>query len=238
MTVRRFIAGGGWFAWTLLLVTPVAAVFFLGSLLAYGQVKGQFEAYRNLPEVTTLADLDALSPGQTVLVRGRIAGAGGEGDGLLIYQERPAAGREVRFGEEFPLVFPPFVLELPDGALTVTPSQSRERVIQHELHTLPAGDRVHTGFRGGDTVMVQGQWQPGASPGLAEATGITGGDKTSLFAEWDVAFRRLVWVRNGLGMLTLAGVLALAVEIRRRKQTSSAPEVAAENSPARSTVKG
>ena len=232
MTMRRLIAGGGWFAWALLLVTPVAAIFFLGSLLAYGQVKGQFEAYRTLPEVTTLAQLNTLPAGEIVLLRGRIAEATPrrEADSLapdlVIYQERPAGGREVRFGEEFPLVFSEFVMELPDGALTITPSQSRERVIQRELHTVPDGDRVRTGFRIGDTVMVQGRWQPGNPPALMEVTGVTGGDKASLFAEWEVAFRRLVWVRNGLGLLTLLGVLALAAAIRRRRKTPLTPETA------------
>ena len=63
----------------------------------------------------------------------------------MVFQERPAEGRETSYGEEFPLIFPSIVLELPDSptnmALTVIPSAERERIIQAELHNVPDGDR-------------------------------------------------------------------------------------------------
>lgn len=219
----KAISQNNWLTGLLILSMPVLLVFFLGSQMAYSQVKNQFEAYRHIPEVTHRSELAALPANQVVMVQGRMAlseqiaslsTSPAAAPDLLVFQERPTEGREVRFQEEFPLVFPEFGLQLPDGSVTVLPSLTRERVIRHELHTVTAGELEYTGFRPGDMVMVQGQWQP-ASATLSEVTGITGADKASLLAEWRAAFQKVSWLRNGLGLLTLLGIILLAVQIRR-----------------------
>jgi hypothetical protein len=68
-------------------------------------------------------------------------------------------------------------MALPDGVVTVVPGQQREHVIRGELHTISDGDRLRTGFRVGDSVTVQGQWQPQPRPALIEVTGITSADQ-------------------------------------------------------------
>lgn len=203
-----------WVTGLLIFSMPVMLVFFLGSQMAYGEVKSQFETYQNIPEMTRLADLQTIQAGQVVMLRGQIAGSAGAD--LLIFQQRPAEGREVRFGEEFSLVFPGFNLQLPDGMIKISPSLTRERIIQHELHTVISGEDKLTGFRPGDTVTVQGEWQP-ESLTLNETTGITGADKSSLMAEWQDAFQKVGWIRDGLGFLTLLGLILLVVRLRQAK---------------------
>jgi len=220
-----------WLTGAMIFFMPVIFIFFLGSHMAYGQVKAKFEAYQDIPEVARLSDLEALPPGQVVMLRGRIAEAScasamlsscrrpPAGSDLIIYRERPAKGREVRFQETFELVFPQFVLALPDGQLLIMPSLTREPVIQHELHRVSGGDRQRTGFRAGDLVTVQGQWQPepGTTPALIEVTGMTGAGKQSLMQEWQDAFRQVGWVRNSLGLFTLLSILLLVVHLRQAK---------------------
>jgi len=194
-------------------------IVFLGSQMAYSQVKSKFEAYQNIPEITTLAELENLPVGQLVMLRGRISEATPLHNGtltsdLIIYQERPTDGREVRYQEEFPLIFPEFVMELPDGTLPIIPSLTREHIIQNELHTVTDGDRQRTGFRIGDVVTVQGQWQ---SPALNEVTGITSVHKQALLAEWEIAFQQVRWARNGSGLLTLLSIALLVLQLRRAK---------------------
>ncbi len=222
----KVIGKSNWLTGTMIFFMPVLLIFFLASQLAYSQVKGKFEVYQNIPEVTRLSELERMPAGQVIMVRGRIPkkraqvaeamGPGGEGvaAGLIIFQERPADGREVRFREEFELVFPAFVMDLPDGHLAIMPSLTRERVIQHEGHTVADGDRQRTGFRPGDLVTVQGEWQPGQVPNLSEVTGITGVDKISLVTEWEEAFGKVSRVRNGLGLLTLLSVVLLGGQLR------------------------
>lgn len=218
----KIIKQSNWFTAILIFFLPVGLIVLLGSQMAYSQVKGKFEAYQNIPEIATLAELEKMPADQVVMLRGRISeasslGSEGVAPDLIIYQERPAGGREVRYREEFPLIFPEFVLELSDGTLTIIPDLSRERIIQHELHTVPAGDRQRTGFRIGDVVTVQGQRQPGprSGPVLAEVTGITGATKQGLMAEWAAAFQKVASLRNGLGLLTLLSIILLAIQLRR-----------------------
>jgi hypothetical protein len=212
----NIINKSNWITGALIFFMPVLLIFFLGSQMAYGQVKGQFDQYRAIPQAHTLAELAVLPAGQTVLVQGVIAVVPPANPaGLLIYQVRPVAGREVRFQEEFPLVFPAFTLTMPDGVLPVEPSLTRERVIQHEQHAETAGETRRTGFKPGNTVLVQGTWQAGA---LVEATGLTGASRAALLAEWEQSFRWLGWARNGLGLLTVAGLVLLGRQVRRAKR--------------------
>jgi hypothetical protein len=211
-----YLRAGGWLTGVLILLMPISLIFFLAGQMAYGQVKGKFEAYEQIPEISRLADLEVVPAGQVVLVRGELAGTG-----LIVFREGPAAGREVRFQEAFQQQFPEFSLILADGTLTVLPSLTREAVIQQPLHTVTEGDRERAGFRAGDQVTVQGQWQPGQRPLLQEVTGITGLDKQALMAEWQTAFRWVTWTRNGLGLLTLVSVGLLLVQVRRARRARS-----------------
>jgi len=226
--MSKLIRNSNWGAGLIIFFMPVLLIFFLGSQMAYGQVKSRFEVYQTIPELTLLTELEKVPAGQVVMLRGRISPISPDpstntvASDLIIFQERPADGREVRFQEEFPLVFPEFIMGLPDGPVVVSPSQSRERVIQHELHTVTAGDRKRTGFRPGDVVTIQGQWQPGSQPVLVDVTGISGGDKASLMEEWQSAFKQVSWVRNGLGLLSLLSIILLVIQLRR---TKTQPEV-------------
>jgi hypothetical protein len=217
--MMNYIRQSGWLAALLLFLTPITFIFFVGIQSAYGQVKSQFEAYQNIPQVTQLAELRRLPAGTIALVRGRIEGSptAEAVSNLIIFRERPAASREVGYQEDFARVFPEFHLTLPDGLLTVLPSQSRAQVIQHEPHTIPAGERMFTGFSVGDMVTVQGQWQPGAQPVLSEVTGITSLDQARYLAEWQADFQKVRWARDGLGLFTLLGVIGLIVQFRRAK---------------------
>lgn len=227
--VIKIIQRSGWLAGGLIFFMPVLLIFFLGSQSAYSQVKGKFEAYQNMPEITRLSELTALPSGQVVILRGQISEATPRraldliAPDLIIYQERPTAGREVRFQEEFPLVFPEFVMALADGSLVVSPSQAEEHIIQGELHTVADGDRVRTGFRIGDTVTVQGRWQPQVGPTLIDVTGITSADRASFMADWEKVFRWVGWVRNGLGLLTILSLIILIVQLRRIKRQPASP---------------
>jgi hypothetical protein len=205
---------------------PILLIFFLGSQMAYGQVKGKYTAYQNIPEITRVSELAALPAGQIVMLKGRIAkescqstslAACGSDQNLLIFRERPAGDREVRFREEFGQFFPEFIITLADGSVAIRPNLTQEPIIQHELHGVSDGDREQTGFRVGDLVTVQGQWQPGEALTLIEVTGITGADKTGLMLEWQAAFQKVTWARNGLGLLTLASLILLIVQLRRTK---------------------
>jgi hypothetical protein len=218
----KLINRGNWFTAFLIFLLPVTLVFFLGSQMAYGQVKAQFDTYQNIPQINSAAELDAIPAGTIVMAQGQISAntplpVESGSSGLVVFQERPAEGRETRYGEEFSLIFPAIVLELPDGLLTVIPSEERERIIQAELHTVPDGELRRTGFKVGDTVMVQGEWQAGTAPTLVDVTGITGGDKAGLIAQWQDAFTTVSWVRNGLGALALVSLIALIVQWRRNK---------------------
>jgi hypothetical protein len=222
----------GWLTMIVIILMPILFTFYLGTQMGYRQVADSIEAYRQIPEITRLADLTALSAGEIVMLQGQIAvtssPAKAAESGLIIYQERPAAGREVRFQEEFSLIFADFTLTLPDGSLAVEPSHTREHIIQHELHQLPVGDRVLTGFQAGDRVMVQGQWQPGPTPALVDVTGVTGADRATLLAEWEAAMRKTRLLRDTLGGLSLLSLGLFIMQMRRlRKVANQAKEVEA-----------
>lgn len=221
----KLIGKSGWITGLLIFSMPIMLVFFLGSQMAYSQVNSQFETYQNIPEITSLAQLETIPTGQVVMVRGQIAVSPPDvtSSNLLIFQERPTEGREVRFGEEFSLVFPEFEMSLNDGQIKISPSLTRERIIQHEQHTVTQGELTLTGFRPGDMVTVQGEWQPAAAT-LAEVTGITGADKASLMAEWQDSFEKVSWIRNGLGILTLVGLVLLVVRMRQTRARPTADE--------------
>jgi hypothetical protein len=220
--MATFFSRTNWLTGVLIFFMPVSLVIFLGSQMAYSQVNSKFEDYKDIPELTSLSELAALPADQLVMLRGHVAEGttqtnhvSGQTE-LLIYQERPADGREVRYREEFPLVFPAFVLELSDGLVAIEPSLTREKVMQEELHMITIGDREFTGFRAGDLVTVQGQWQPtAAQPALIDVTGITGLDKQTLMADWEAAFQKVGWVRNAFGAATLVGLIVLVIELRR-----------------------
>lgn len=222
----KLIGKNGWLTGLLIFSMPILLVFFLGSQMAYSQVNSQFETYQNIPEITSLAQLERMPPEQVVMVRGHIAESSPSlpGSNLVIFQERPTGGREVRFGEEFNLIFPEFEMSLGDGQIRISPSLTRERVIQHELHSVPQGDLTLTGFRPGDLVTVQGEWQP-ATATLREVTGVTGADKASLIAEWQDSFKLVGWVRNGLGLLTLASLVLLVARVRQSRARPIADEL-------------
>ncbi len=216
--MQKFMRVNGWLGGLLIFSMPILLLFFLGTQMAYSQVSSRFEIYQTIPEVTRLADLAALPAGQITMLRGQIAESNPveHPSGLLIFQERPTNGREVRFREEFNLIFPQFDMHLPDGVITISPSETYKQIIQHEIHSVPDGDLTRTGFEPGDTVTIQGQWQPTAST-LAEVTGITGADKAGLMAEWQDSFQKVAWARNILGFFTLLSIMLLVIQIRRSR---------------------
>ena len=223
--MSNLFSKNSWLTGALIFLMPVILVIFLGSQMAYSQVSGGFEAYQSIPEVTSLAQLEALPAAEIIILRGHISEASAPADGrqaaakLLIFQERPTDGREVRYREEFPLIFPDFVMDLSDGSIAIEPSLTRDKVIQNELHTVAAGDRVHTGFQTGDLVSVQGQWQPNLSstPALVDVTGITSVDKQTLIADWEADFQKVGWARNILGLVSLVSIILLVVQLRRTR---------------------
>jgi len=222
----KSIFKNNWLAGLLIFFMPVLLIIFLGSQMAYSQVKAQFDAYQNIPEVTSLSELTNLPAGQPVILRGQIsADTPGHSQNvdteLIIYQERPADGRAVRYREEFELVFPAFVMELSDGPVNILPSLTRERVIQEELHTVTVGDRQHTGFRMGDTVSVQGNWAPtqASAPTLNDVTGITSASKQRLITTWQSDFQKVAWARNGFGLFSLLGIILLVIQWRSSRRT-------------------
>lgn len=214
----NLIGKNGWLTGLLIFSMPILLVFFLGSQMAYSQVNSQFETYQNIPEVTSLAQLDRIAPEQVVMVRGQIAESAPTLPDLdlVVFQQRPTGNREVRFGEEFNLIFPDFEMILSDGQIRINPSLTRAQVIQHELHSVSQGDLTLTGFRPGDLVTVQGEWQPDTAT-LREVTGITGADKASLIAEWQDSFKLVGWARDGLGLLTLVSLVLLVVRVRQSR---------------------
>lgn len=230
------LAGSNWLTGLLILSMPISLVFFLGSQMAYGQVQRRYATYATLPEYTQLAELERLPGGTTVLLRGQLADPGALATGasaapratdpasgaLLIYQERPLAGREVRYLEEFPLVFPALALTLADGTLVIEPSPAGVGAISHELHHLAVADREFTGFQAGDMVTVQGKWQPAtaeqAEPRLGEVTGVAGVTKADLQADVQTALGKVRLARDGLGLLTLVSIILLISQIYRQRR--------------------
>lgn len=146
------------------------------------------------------------------MLRGSIASSSSASDqSLLVYQERPLDGREVRFREEFPLVFPEFTLALVDGHVAVQPNMDSERSVSYELHRMTLHDREFTGFQTGDIVTVQGGWQPAnrshSTPAVLVATSVSGAEKATLLAEVQAAMEKVQLARNGLGVLTAVSIV-------------------------------
>ena len=215
---------GGWLTSLLIFSMPVFLIMFLGSIMAYAQVQGEFHEYQEIQEYTNLAELASVSQGELVILRGRIADgtSPSRAQGLIVFQERPLDGREVRFREEFPLIFPEFRLELADGTLLIQPSSEREQMIAHELHRIAdeSRDREYTGFGVGDVVAVQGEWWPttsGQEAVLREVTGITSTDRAGIMTEWQNAFGRLAMIRTVLGILSALSIILLIIQVRRVK---------------------
>jgi hypothetical protein len=229
----KIIAKSNPFIGAAIFFMPIVLVFFLGSQMAYSQVKSRYEAYQNIAEVSRLSDLAQLPAGQVVMLRGRIAPEScrvtptavcDSAEQPIIFRERPAGDREVRFREEFEKFFPEFIMELADGPIMIVPSQTREPIFQHELQIVSAGDRERSGFGIGDVVTVQGQWQPSPAPRLGEVTGVTGAGKAGLMQEWQLAFQQVSWARNGLGLLSLLSLVLLWVQLRRVKANKAREE--------------
>lgn len=218
-----------WITGFLILSMPISLIYFLGSQMAYGQVQRRYVDYTELPEYSTLAELQTAAANETVMVRGQLLAAEADQSApLLIYQERPLDGREVRFQEEFDLVLPKVTLALNDGEITIQPEAVEERTISHEVRTVAIGDRELTGFQAGDTVTIQGKWQPDAegntAPALTEVTGISGAEKAILLASVESALQQVGRARNALGILTLVSILLLVMQlISRRRNRSSDP---------------
>lgn len=214
-----------WLTGLLILTMPISLIYFLGSQMANGQVQRRYETYSAIPEHASVAQLRAQSEGDTVLLRGQIVALDGTQSAgpLHIYQERPLDGREVRFREEFPQVVPEFALALIDGRVVVQPAGEGERTISHETHRVSVGDRELTGFQIGDTVTVQGKWQPtGEGREIRQVltvTGISGVEKAVLLAEVQASLEQVRLVRNSLGLLTLVSVVLLVAQLYRRRQT-------------------
>ncbi|ETW94804.1 MAG: hypothetical protein ETSY1_33275 [Candidatus Entotheonella factor] len=188
-----------------MLAMPLVWIAFLGTQMALQQVERKSATYREMPEISRVAVLQDLPPNTSVMLRGRIA-APAVSDGLIVYQERPAEGREVRFREVFEAHFPAIELALSDGRVRVIPRPESDYIIRHAHHTVTIGDRQRSGFRPGDVVTVQGLWQPERLPVLTEATGMTGIDKASLLAEWQRAIRNVTWVSRLTGVLSILGL--------------------------------
>ena len=234
--MRRLWRRLTWLSSALLVAMPLLSIGFLASHLAFSQVAGKFERYQSIPELTRLADLQTLQPATIVMLRGRLShlacpsgpcASGSHLDDGIIYQEHPAEGREVRFQETFRQVFPPVVMQVPDGTVVVSPSTKRDPVLRHVHHTVLHGNRGRSGFRVGDVVTVQGQWQPGRTPSLVHVTGITGIGKQRLIADWQRALRQVAWARNGFGLLTVSGILIVIVRRRRARARSLSHRVGA-----------
>lgn len=232
--MKRLLRKSDWLTGLLILSMPIALVFFLGSQMAYGEVQRHYTTYAALPEYTSAAELQTLAAGTTILLRGQIAdpatlapllpaAAVEQPTGpLLVYQERPLEGREVRYLEEFPLIFPPLALTLAGGTIIVQPSATNAPTISHERQRVAIADREFTGFQVGDTITVQGKWQPATAeqslPRLVDVTGIAGVEKAALQAEVQAALQKVRLARDGLGLLTLAGIVLLVIRLYRQRR--------------------
>ena len=235
--MKRFLQGSNWLIGALILTMPISLIYFLGSQMAYSQVQNRYEVYAEIPEYTSITELQSLEDGQAVMLRGKIAvpteeqllaaasqsTAIGPESQLFIFQERPLDGREVRFREGFPLIFPEFTLTLLDGDILIAPRPNSEYTISHELHRTTWDDREFTGFQAGDTITVQGLWRAETDsqsiPLRLEVTGISGIEKAALLAEVQAALKQVSQGRLWLGLLTLVSMILLVAElIRRRKR--------------------
>jgi hypothetical protein len=134
----KLIKQSGWLTGSLIFFMPILLILFLGSQMAYGQVKAKAAIYQNIPEITQLSQLTAVPPGTVIMLRGQISEASPRrrfdpvDPDLIVFQERPAGGRETRYQEEFPLIFSEFIIGLPPGQVRIIPSDARERGMHQE----------------------------------------------------------------------------------------------------------
>lgn len=216
-TINSFVRKFGTLTSLFIFAMPIFWIMFLGGMMARGQVKGEFTTYQAIQEYSSLSALNAVPQDQVVMLRGKIVDGPSPdyANGLVIYQERPLNGRELRFQEEFPLVFPSVTLGLVDGTVTVEAAEGR--VIAHELQRVEdkARDREYTGFRKGDEVTVQGKWQAQAQ--LKEATGITSQSRAAIMAEGQYAFDRLDTICTVLGILSIVPLMLFVIQLVRMR---------------------
>ncbi|MEZ4713084.1 MAG: hypothetical protein R3A44_38195 [Caldilineaceae bacterium] len=222
-----------WLTGALILTMPISLIFYLGVQMAYGQVQRRYESYAATPQIGSVTALLAQPVGETVLLRGEIAASASSAGAtapLLIFQERPRDGREVRYLEEFSLNLPEFALRLSDGVVTIQPSAENAAAISHELHSTPMDDRTFTGFQVGDVVTVQGKWQPApdaqSAPRLIDVTGVSGADEATLLAEVQAGMQKVRLARDGLGLLTLASIVLLVVQLYLQRKSRTADQQA------------
>jgi hypothetical protein len=206
----------------LMMAMPLLFMVFLGSQMALKQVGHKLASYRDMPEITAISVLKRLPPDTEVLLRGRLLSAVTdvpelEAKNLIVYQEHPANGREVRFQEVFNPFFPALEIALSDGRVRMTPLPESANVIQHPHHSVTIGDRQRSGFRRGDLVTVQGRWQRDrvAMPVVTGVTGISGIDKASLLSEWQAAICNVKRVSFLAGLLSALGLVRLILRVRQ-----------------------
>ena len=228
-------------AGALVLMTPVFAITGLGSLMGLGSASARLDWLRTVPEHASLAALAEEPPGATVLVRGHLVGmvdgavgpaANEQGAGaLIIYSQRALRRPGRRFTEDLPQAFPPVMLQLEDGTVTIEPAEEGERPLHDAPHTVadPDGEWERRGFRAGDAVSIQGHWRPapeGASGPwvIEEATGLSGRSKAEMSADLDRSWRRVSLF--GWTCLALAGLGLLALIQRLRGRRTSAEAAA------------
>ena len=211
----------------LLIALPLIVLVFLGSQMALKQVASKSRSYLKMPEITEMEALRRLPLGADVMLRGRIAAADEVADSnLVIYQERPAKGRAVRFREVFSQRFPAMELALADGRARIRPRPESTYVIRHAPHLVTVGDRQRNGFRIGDVVTVQGRFQldEDGLPIVADVAGVAGRNKADLLSEWQAATRHVAWVSRLAGFLSVVGLLILALRARQRRVYHRAEE--------------
>lgn len=222
----KFLRQSNWLTGIASLIMPFLLFIFLTSQMAITQANARLDTYlsQDIAEYTSLASLDSVPSEQVVMLRGKISantppGQNPADPNLVIYQTRPAGGREIRYQEKFPLIFPEVVLDLSDGQIAVFPNMGEERIIQNELHTVTDGDRDLTGFRIGDTITVQGKWYPNkntqAHPVLRDTTGVTSVSRGELLADWQSRFELIKLIRNIFGVLSLISIIFIGIQYRK-----------------------
>ncbi len=214
--------------WVLLLIMPLLIIGWAGIKMAQAQVRSQFDHFTSIVEYNDLSSLQTAAPDATVMVRGRIIDAEPVdwAGGLVVFQERPLDGRELRYGETFPYTFPQLTLSLDDGNVVVQPDPNGENVVTDALHSVRDENadvmREFTGFRNGDLVTIQGHWDA-ADGRIVDATGITGLDQQAYTADWQKNFERFNTAGTLMGTITLLTIGLFAIQVwRARKQTAIA----------------
>lgn len=63
---------------------PITLIIFLGVVMAYFQVRSEFDVYQHIQEYTTLAELASVSETEVVMLHGRLI-AGPETPGPMVW---------------------------------------------------------------------------------------------------------------------------------------------------------